>query len=78
MNKYINTHTRTHFSTCISESIVLHPKKKKKILYNTYKYTGGNTPQDTNCTATGLLSRKLFNLDDPDMQDTAGEAGMNS
>ena len=39
---------------------------------------GGNTPQDTNCTATWLLSRKLFKLDEPDMQDTAGEAGTNS
>ena len=35
-------------------------------------------PQDTNCTATWLLSRKLFKLDEPDMQDTAGEAGTNS
>ena len=24
---------------------------------------GGNTPQDTNCMATWLLSRKLFKLD---------------
>ena len=39
---------------------------------------GGNTPQDTNCTATCHLSRKLFKLDEPDMQDTAGEAGTNS
>ena len=37
-----------------------------------------NTPQDTNSTATCLLSRKLFELDKPDMQDTTGEAGMNS
>ena len=37
-----------------------------------------NTPQDTNCTATCPLSRKLFKLDEPDMQDTAGEAGTNS
>ena len=37
-----------------------------------------NTPQDTNCTSTCLLSRKLFKLDEPDMQDTAGEAGTNS
>ena len=29
-------------------------------------------PQDTNCTATCPLSRKLFKLDEPDMQDTAG------
>ena len=41
-------------------------------------YTGGNTPQDTNYTATCLLSRKLYKLDEPDMQDTAGEAGTNS
>ena len=39
---------------------------------------GGNTPQDTNCTATCPLSRKLFKLDEPDMQDNAGEAGTNS
>ena len=31
-----------------------------------------------NCTATCLLSRKLSKLDEPDMQDTAGEAGTNS
>ena len=39
---------------------------------------GSNTPQDTNCTATCPLSRKLFKLDEPDTQDTAGEAEMNS
>ena len=39
---------------------------------------GSNTPQDTNCTAICPLSRKLFKLDEPDMQDTAGEAEMNS
>ena len=37
-----------------------------------------NPEQDTNCTATCPLSRKLFKLDEPDMQDTAGEAEMNS
>ena len=36
------------------------------------KSPGGNTPQDTNCTATSLLSRKLSKLDEPDMKDTAG------
>ena len=36
------------------------------------------TPQDTNYTATCLLSRKLSKLDEPDMQDTAGEAGTGS
>ena len=44
----------------------------------TLESPGGNTPQDTNCTATCPLSRKLFKLDEPDMQDTAGEAEMNS
>ena len=35
---------------------------------------GGNTPQSTNYTATCLPSRKLSKLDEPDTQDTAGEA----
>ena len=39
---------------------------------------GGNTPQDTNYTAICLPSRKLSKLDEPDMQDTAGEAGTSS
>ena len=39
---------------------------------------GGNTPQDTNYTATYLPSRKLSKLDETDMQDTAGEAGTSS
>ena len=39
---------------------------------------GGNSPQDTNYTATFLLSWKLSKLDEPDMQDTAGEAGTSS
>ena len=55
---------------------------KKTVLIYIYKIgfgiPGSNTPQDTNCTATCPLSRKLFKLDEPDMQDTAGEAEMNS
>ena len=47
-------------------------------IYKSWTSPGGDTPQDTNCTATCLLSRKLFKLDEPDMQDTAGEAGTNS
>ena len=35
----------------------------------------GNTLQDTNYTATCLPSRKLSKLDEPDMRDSAGEAG---
>ena len=39
---------------------------------------GGNTPQGTNYTATWLPSRKLSKLNEPDMQDTAGEVGTSS
>ena len=39
---------------------------------------GGNTPQSPNYTATYLPSRKLSKLDEPDMQDIAGEAGTSS
>ena len=35
-------------------------------------------PQTTNYTLTCLLSRKLSKLDEPDMQDTAGEAETSS
>ena len=49
-----------------------------RMLRQSWTSPGGNTPQDTNCTATCLLSRKLFKLDEPDMQDTVGEAGTNS
>ena len=45
---------------------------------NAQSSPGGNTPQDTNCAATCPLSRKLFKLDEPDMQDTAREAGTSS
>ena len=43
-----------------------------------HKNAASNLEQDTHCTATCLLSRKLFKLDEPDMQDTAGETGTNS
>ena len=39
---------------------------------------GGNTQQGTNYTATCLPSRKLSKLDEPDIQDTVGEAGTSS
>ena len=39
---------------------------------------GGNTRQSSNCTDTYLPSRKLFKLDEPDMQDTTGEVGTSS
>ena len=52
--------------------------KLEKKLDGNYTSPGGNTPQDTNSTATCLLSRKLYKLDEPDMQDTAGEARTSS
>ena len=39
---------------------------------------GGNTQQSLNCMATYFSSWKLSKLDEPDMQDIAGEAGMSS
>ena len=36
------------------------------------------TPHKTPTVRPSPLSRKLFKLDEPDMQDTAGEAGANS
>ena len=39
---------------------------------------GGNTPQNTNYTATYIPSRKLSKSDELDMHDTAGEAGTSS
>ena len=41
-------------------------------------FPDSNTPRDTNYTATCLPSRKLYKLDEPDTQDTAGEARMSS
>ena len=42
------------------------------------KSPGDNTPQDTNYSATYLPSRKLYKLDEPDTQDTAGEGRTSS
>ena len=49
-----------------------------KIVVDSWKFSITCTQQDTYCTATCLLSRKLFKLNEPDMQNTAGEAGTNS
>ena len=43
-----------------------------------HKNIASNTPQGTNYTATCIPSRKLSKLDEPDMQDTAGEARASS
>ena len=39
---------------------------------------GDNTPQSSSYTNTYLPSQKLSKLDEPDMQDTAGETGTSS
>ena len=36
------------------------------------------TPQNSSCTATYQAPRKLSKLDEPDMQDSAGEVMTNS
>ena len=66
-------------------SCTLTKRLKKKLDGNTqdcceqyWTSPGGDTPQGTNYTATCLPSRKLFTLDEPDMQDSAGEAGTSS
>ena len=41
-------------------------------------YPDQKIPQSTNFTDTCLPSRKLSELDEPDMQDTAGEAETSS
>ena len=43
-----------------------------------WKSPGGNTPQSNSYMATYHPSQKLSKLDEPDMQDTSGEAGTNS
>ena len=50
----------------------------KNAASNLEQVLGGNTPQETNYTATSFPSWKLSKLDEPDMQDTAGEAGTSS
>ena len=60
---------------------VIYICSKAQVIYSSKAAStspGSNTPQDTNCTATCPLSRKLFKLGEPDMQDIAGEAEMNS
>ena len=51
---------------------------EKKLDGNYIRMLRGNTPQNSSCTATYQPSRKLSKLDEPDMQDPAGEAGTRS
>ena len=50
----------------------------KNAASNTEQVLEATPPQSTSCTATYLPSRKLSKLDEPDMQDTTGEAGTSS
>ena len=68
---------RPEFELAYSDSAV-HRFNHYTTSVQSWTSPGSNTPQDTNCTATCPLSRKLFKLDEPDMQDTAGEVEMNS
>ena len=49
----------------------------KNVASNTDQFLVATPPQSTNYTATCLPSRKLSKLDEPDTQDTAGEAETN-
>ena len=50
----------------------------KTVASNIEQSPSGNTPQSTNYTVTCLPSRKLSKLNEPDTQDTAGEAETSS
>ena len=50
----------------------------KNVASNIEQVLASKTPQGTNYTPTCLQSWKLYKLDEPDMQDTAGEAGTSS
>ena len=77
-----------YFSGCVNTAVWMHyldtnkTAGKEAITQECCKQywtsPGGNTQQGTNYTATCLSSWKLSKLEEPDMQDTAGEAGMSS
>ena len=50
----------------------------KNVESNIEQVLAATPPQGTNYTATYLSSRKLSKLDEPDTQDTAGEARTSS
>ena len=50
----------------------------KNVASNIEQVLAATPPQGTNYTATCLPSWKLSKLDEPDMQDTAGEAETSS
>ena len=50
----------------------------KNVASNIEHVLAATPQQGTSYTATCLPSRKLYKLDEPDMQDTAGETGTSS
>ena len=56
-----------------TKDIIMSENEKNIQLSQTCSSPGNNTPRETNYTATCLPSRKLYKLDEPDTQDTAGE-----
>ena len=86
MFKKCKKYIKTLEKLCSKKKLAVYDKKKLAVWSISVRFfyvqswtsPGGNTPQDTNCTATWPPSRKLFKLDEPDMQDTAGEGGTNS
>ena len=49
-----------------------------RMLQAILNHPGGITPQSSSYTATYHPSRKVSKLDEPDMQDSAGEVGTSS
>ena len=65
---------------CTTWMLIKHIEKR---LHGDYKRMlraspGGNTLQNSSCTATYHSSRKISKLDEPEMRDTAGEVRTNS
>ena len=63
---------------CTTWTLTKRLEKKQECCEQYWRSPGGNTQQGNNYTATCLPSRKQSKLDQPDMQDTAGEAGTSS
>ena len=63
---------------CIDTGEKVRQQLHKNTASNIEQVLEATPPQSTNYTATYLPSGKLTKLDEPDVQDTAGEAGTSS
>ena len=67
---------------CTTWTLIKRLKKRDgnytRMLRAIWTRPGGNTTKGTNNTVNCLPSRKLYKLDEPDTQETTGEAGTNS